>query len=108
MNQYSEEEALGKVYDARLTRRLLGYLAPYRKVVVLSVILLLLVSGLQLVGPFLTKIAIDNYIKNGDMGGLARIAGIFLLVLLAQFLLAFLQTYLMNWTGQRIMYDSAG
>ncbi len=105
MNQYSEEEALGKVYDARLARRLLGYLAPYRKVVVLSVILLLLVSGLQLVGPFLTKIAIDNYIKNGDMGGLARIAGIFLLVLLAQFLLAFLQTYLMNWTGQRIMYD---
>ncbi len=105
MSQYHEEEALGKVYDARLARRLLHYLAPYRKVVALSVVLLLLVSGLQLVGPFLTKIAIDEYIKNGDMGGLAKIAGIFLVVLIAQFLLAFVQTYLMNWTGQKIMYD---
>ncbi len=105
MSQYHDEEALGKVYDARLARRLLHYLAPYRKVVALSIVLLLLVSGLQLVGPFLTKIAIDEYIKNGDMGGLARIAGIFLAVLIGQFVLAFFQTYLMNWTGQKIMYD---
>ncbi|MFB3902283.1 MAG: ABC transporter ATP-binding protein [Acidobacteriota bacterium] len=105
MNQYHEEEVLGKAYDGRLARRLLKYLRPYRKVVVVSVFLLLLVSALQLVGPYLTKIAIDRYIRNRDMGGLTGIAALFLLVLVFQLLVAFFQSYLMNWTGQKIMYD---
>ncbi|RPI21833.1 MAG: ABC transporter ATP-binding protein [Acidobacteria bacterium] len=105
MSQYHEEEVLGKAYDARLARRLLKYLRPYWKVVIVSVFLLLLVSALQLVGPYLTKVAIDRYIKEHDVDGLTRIAGLFLLLLLFQLLVAFFQTYLMNWTGQKIMYD---
>ncbi len=105
MNQYHEEEVLGKAYDAHLARRLLKYLRPYRNVVVVSVFLLLVVSALQLVGPYLTKVAIDRYIRNRDLAGLTTIAGLFLLVLLFQLVVAFFQNYLMNWTGQRIMYD---
>lgn len=108
MNHYHEEEVLGKAYDAHLTRRLLRYLSPYRWVVAVSVLLLLIVSGLQLVGPYLTKVAIDEHIRPGKLDGLGSIAMLFLLVLLLQFTLSFAQTYLMNWTGQKIMYDMRG
>ncbi|MGH9339944.1 MAG: ABC transporter ATP-binding protein [Acidobacteriota bacterium] len=102
---YHEEEVLGKAYDRRLARRLLKYLYPYRGVVALSVFLLLIASALQLAGPYLTKVAIDQYIHQGDAGGLDTIALLFLGVLVLQFIFSFLQTYLMNWTGQKIMYD---
>ncbi len=105
MNQYHEEEILGKAYDARLTRRLMTYLYPYRRVVAASIFLLVVVSGLRLVGPYLTLVAIDRYISTGDAEGLASIALLYLLVLVVQFGLSFLQMYLMNWTGQKIMYD---
>ena len=105
MNHYHEEEVLGKAYDSRLARRLLKYLRPYRPVVAISILLLIIVSGLRLVGPYLTLVAIDRYIMTGDSAGLAPIALLFLLVLLFQFGVGFIQTYLMNWTGQKIMYD---
>jgi len=105
MNHYHEEEILGKAYDGRLARRLINYLYPYRRVVAVSIFLLVIVSGLRLVGPYLTLIAIDQYIMTGDPDGLAPIALLFLLVLLFQFGVSFAQTYLMNWTGQKIMYD---
>ncbi len=105
MNHYHEEEILGKAYDGRLARRLLKYLGPYRRVVAISILLLIIVSGLRLVGPYLTLVAIDQYIMTGDSDGLTPIAVLFLLVLLFQFGVGFVQTYLMNWTGQKIMYD---
>ena len=105
MNHYHEEEVLGKAYDSRLARRLFKYLYPYRRVVAVSILLLLIVSGFRLVGPYLTLIAIDQYITTGNPNGLTPIALLFLLVLLLQFGFSFLQMYLMNWTGQRIMYD---
>ena len=105
MNHYHEEEDLGKVYDSRLARRLLKYLRPYARVVAISILLLIIVSGLRLVGPYLTLVAIDQYIMTEDSTGLTPIALLFLLVLLFQFGVGFVQTYLMNWTGQKIMYD---
>ena len=105
MNQYHEEEILGKAYDSRLARRLLKYLRPYHRVVAISILLLIIVSGLRLVGPYFTLVAIDQYIMTGESDGLTPIALLFLFVLLFQFGVAFLQTYLMNWTGQKIMYD---
>ena len=105
MTQYHEEEDLGKTYDTQLAARLITYLNPYRWVVAGSILLLLFISTLQLVGPYLTKIAIDQYISSGNFQGLGAIALVFLLVLLTQLVLSFLQTYLMNWTGQKIMYD---
>lgn len=105
MTHYHEEEALGKVYDRRLARRLLGYLYPYRRVVSLSVLLLLLISGLKLVGPYLIAVAIDHSIPQADFSGLNFIVLLYLAILLFQFAVTYAQTYLTNWTGQKIMYD---
>ena len=98
MNQYHEEEILGKAYDGRLARRLLTYLYPYRRVVALSISLLVMISGLRLVGPYLTLVAIDRYVTTGNANGLTLIALVYLLVLVVQFGLLFVQMYLMNWT----------
>ena len=106
MNQYqAEEEIVGKAYDARLMRRLLKYLAPYKLYVVISIILLLLISALQLAGPYLTKIAIDRYIVTQNISGLSRIALIFVAVLIITFFLRYLQIYIMQFVGQKVMFD---
>ncbi|HFE52647.1 MAG TPA: ABC transporter ATP-binding protein [Bacteroidetes bacterium] len=102
---FREEESLGKVYDARLMRRLLRYLAPYRWVAFSAVLLLLLLSLLQLAGPYLAKVAIDRYIGRGNFAGLTRISVIFAGILLAQFFFRVLQTYLVQWMGQNVMRD---
>jgi len=105
MSVYHEEEAPKRVYDRRLAKKLLKYLVPYRWVVLMSVILLTVASAFRLVGPLLTEIAIDKHIKNGDFIGLIQICELFLLVLVVQFVVSFIQTYLTNWTGQKIMHD---
>lgn len=102
---YHEEEVLGRAYDSRLMRRLLTYLKPYHWLVGLSVAILLLSSLAQLVGPYLTKIAIDQYINMGDSTGLLRIIFLFMGVVAAGFSLEYLQIYLMEYIGQRAMYD---
>jgi ATP-binding cassette subfamily B multidrug efflux pump len=102
---YHEEEALGKVYDSRLMRRLLRYLKPYKLTVVVSLVLVITVSALKLIGPILTKIAIDRYIANGDLGGLNGIAVLYVLALVLQFVISYGQVYIMNMAGQRVMYD---
>jgi ABC-type multidrug transport system fused ATPase/permease subunit len=84
-NDYREEDKLGKGYDSKLMSRLLRYLKPYRKYVALAITLLLISSAFGLAGPYLVKIAIDNYISTSDFGGLQQIALIYLLFLFVQF-----------------------
>ena len=100
-----EEEVLGKAYDARLMRRLLGYLRPYRRQVALALAAIISASVLQLAQPYLMKLAIDRYIAAGDLQGLNRIALAFLAILLGSFALEFVQTWTLQMTGQRIMFD---
>lgn len=57
-----DDEILGKAYDSKLMKRLLGYVKPYTKYVVLAILLNLLVAGLGPLRPYLTKIAVDDYI----------------------------------------------
>ncbi len=100
-----EEEILGKAYDARLMRRLLRYLRPYRRQVAIALAAIISASVLQLAQPYLMKIAIDRYIAAGDFAGLDRIALAFLAILIASFGLEYLQTWVLQMTGQRIMFD---
>jgi ATP-binding cassette, subfamily B, multidrug efflux pump len=102
---HHEEEALGKAYDARLMRRLLRYLGPYRWKVVLAVGVLVAASLLQVVGPWLTQKAIDEAIPAGDVRMLGVLAGIYLAATLGSFLLEYAQTLLTTWLGQRVMFD---
>ncbi len=100
-----EEEALGKAYDAQLMRRLLDYLRPYRWKVVLGVAVLLVVAALELLGPYLTKVALDDAIPNGDLPLLGRLAIAYLAAMLLAFGLEYAQQILTTWLGQRIMFD---
>ena len=100
-----EEDVLGKAYDARLMRRLLGYLRPYRAQAALALVAIIAASVLQLAQPYLMKLVIDRYIPAGDLAGLNRVAVLYLLILAASFGLEFSQTWLLQLTGQRIMFD---
>lgn len=101
----SDDEILGKAYDGRLVRRFLVYLKPYSKQIFLSLSLVLGTSVSDLAGPFLTKLAIDEYIGKGRTDELWQILLIFVGVLLVGFGLRYWQTYLMQWVGQNVMYD---
>ena len=100
-----EEEVLGKAYDARLMRRLLEYLRPYRRQVLIALTAIVSSSVLQLAQPYLMKVAIDDYIAVGDLRGLEMLAAIYVAVLLASFALEYIQTWTLQMTGQRIMFD---
>src|SRR5438046_4235162 len=100
-----EEEVLGKAYDARLMRRLLTYLRPYRTHVALATAAIIGHSALELIPPVLVKIVIDRYIPSGDLSGLGTIAAMYLATLIGSFVLDYTQTWLLQLTGQRIMFD---
>jgi ATP-binding cassette subfamily B multidrug efflux pump len=119
MASNQEEEILGKAYDSRLMRRLLTYLRPYKWHVVVALIAIVLKSVADVLGPFLTKIAIDKYLAKspnthswiGDrlsgtpLVGIAQIGGLYVGLLFFTFILEFVQTYAMQWTGQKVMFD---
>ena len=100
-----EEEALGKAYDARLMRRLLQYLAPYWWLVGLAVLILAAASALEIVGPWLTMVALDDAIPEGDGRLLSFLAMGYLGAIAFGFILQYAQRILTAWLGQRIMYD---
>jgi ATP-binding cassette subfamily B protein len=114
-----EEEVLGKAYDSRLMRRLLTYLRPYGWQVGIALTAIILKSFADVLGPYLVKVAVDRYLapSPGAMSGLwswldprplkgiAQISGIYFGLLLFTFVLEFLQTYFMQWTGQKVMFD---
>jgi ATP-binding cassette subfamily B protein len=102
---HADEEILGKAYDARLMARLLRYLRPYRKLLAVSFSFLLLHTATQLLGPYITKVAIDRYIAHRDVGGLDLMALAYLGVVLLGFIFLFVQTYTTEYTGQRAMHD---
>ena len=128
----SEDEIAGKVYDARLMRRLGRYLRPYWIQAAISTLAISLKSLCDVAGPFLIMVAIDRYfpadsrsalsanllargmgtqnaltrrLSNDPMQGITQLAEVYLAVLLAAYLFQFIQTYLMQWTGQKLMFD---
>ena len=100
-----EEEILGKAYDARLMRRLLSYLRPYWRSVLVALVAIVSASTLQLAQPYLIKVAIDEHIAVGDVSGLGFLAAVYVAVLVVSFGLEYLQTWTLQMTGQKIMFD---
>jgi len=114
-----EEEILGKAYDSRLMRRLLTYLRPYRWQVTIAIASIILKSFCDVLGPYLVKVAVDRYLapvkgstsalwswlSSQPLHGIAQISTIYFGLLILTFIFEFLQTYFMQWTGQKVMFD---
>ena len=113
-----DDDVVGKVYDGRLMRRLLTYLRPYKLQTAISALAILLKAGTDVAGPWLVMTAVDTYLKPDGhptwiarqlspvpFTGITELAVIYLAALCISFGLEFVQTYLMQWTGQKIMFD---
>jgi ATP-binding cassette subfamily B protein len=126
-----DEDPVGKVYDSRLARRLARYLRPYWLQATISAIAVSIKSLGDVAGPFLVMVGIDHYFPRGveqagtaratqgfssaswlthrlsadPMRGITELAAIFLALQISSYLFEFIQTYLMQWTGQKIMFD---
>ena len=119
MASQHEEEVLGKAYDSRLMRRIMTYLRPYSWQVSVALFSIILKAGADVLGPYLTKVAVDRYLvkvpairspfdsflSSKPLTGIAQIAAVYMLLLGLSFLFDFLQTYFMQWTGQMAMFD---
>jgi ATP-binding cassette subfamily B multidrug efflux pump len=114
MSDFREEEALGKVYDSRLARRLFRYLRPYRGWVIIAGLLTLPVAPLAAIGPKLFEIAVDRYfvpVLHGQtprataVHGLGWISLIYLVTLVLGFAFMYFQVRVMQKVGQDTMYD---
>ena len=105
MTEHHEEDAFGKAYDAGLMRRLLAYLRPYRGRVVAAILILLAGAALQLIPPWLTKIALDDAMPQNNVELLRLLVFAYIGTIAAGFLLEYVQTLLTTWLGQRVMFD---
>lgn len=100
-----EEEVLGKAYDSRLMSRLIKYLRPYRWHVALGIVMSLVISAMEAVRPYFTKIAVDQDIATGDKHGLLITTLLFFTVLVVRGLVQYFNAYLTQWIGQRTIFD---
>lgn len=100
-----EEEVLGKAYDSRLMARLLRYLGPYRWQVAAAVGCLMLASALAMVGPYLTKVALDDAVPSRDVRLLTTLAALYAGATVLAFVFQYGQALVTTWLGQRVMYD---
>ena len=101
----ADDDAVGKAYDARLVRRLLQYVRPYRVLVMAALGLILVEAAMQLVGPLLTRWVIDRAFPAHDAGLVLRAALLFAALLIAQFAAAYGETLCTSLLGQRVMRD---
>lgn len=118
-----DDEVVGKAYDGRLMQRLLTYLRPYKAVALVSLIAILLKAGIDVLGPYLFKVGLDLYLtphtpasaKHGFWSrylsaepkhGISQLAGVYLGSLVLGYALEWMQTYVLQWMGQKVMFDT--
>ena len=113
-SSHHDEEPSGKIYDARVARRLLTYLKPYRGTVLTALSMTIGLSLVRQVGPLLSKLAIDWYVAPAASGklsievamtGVLYLALAYLGSLVTILSVSYFQTLLLNTIGQRVMYD---
>src|SRR5688500_8501505 len=100
-----DDDILGKAYDRKLMRRLLIYTRPYRALMYGAFGLLCVEGAIQVVGPLLTRRVIDVAVPARDIRIVVISTVLFFVVLLAEFVLSYVQTWLTSLLGQRVMRD---
>jgi ATP-binding cassette, subfamily B, multidrug efflux pump len=100
-----DEDVVGKMYDRRLMGRFLAFVVPYRRLMVGALLLLPLMAATRLLQPYLLKMAIDNHIVAHRMEGLPLLASGYLGMIFAESLVTFAEIYILQYVGQKVMYD---
>ena len=95
----------GRIYDSQLLGRLLNYARVYWPLMLLAVLMIIIAAFLDTLGPYLTKVAIDDHISTADYDGLLNVVLIYAAVLLGNFVIKYVQILLTQYIGQKIIYD---
>ncbi|HOV48921.1 MAG TPA: ABC transporter ATP-binding protein [Anaerolineae bacterium] len=103
LESHGEGDGTGRVFDSRIVRRLLGYLRPYARQMAGAFVMMVIATALTLLIPYLTKIIIDQYIAQGDLHGLNRMALMLSGALVGIYVTSSAQQYLLTWVGQRVL-----
>ncbi len=103
LESHGEGDGTGRVFDNRIVRRLLGYLRPYARQMAGAFVMMVIATALTLLIPYLTKIIIDQYITQGDLHGLNRMALVLSGALVGIYVTSSAQQYLLTWVGQRVL-----
>ncbi len=101
------DEDLGKVFEWRLMKRLIGYMTPYKKQASLGILSMLVLQASNIVQPLLPGLAFDR-VRAHDTNGLFLFVGLFALDALVSWMAQYQQTYQMTWVGQHALYHVAG
>ena len=102
-----EDELLGSAYDARIFRRLASYLIPHALKLILAGVLILMITGLEILGPIVVRFAIDDQISQGRTDQLGMAVLVYIAIMAGLFVLRYGQTVLMMYVGQRVMMAMA-
>jgi len=102
-NKFDVDEELESEFNLKHLKRLFTYIKPYRKTMLVTVLLMVLSNMATLLGPYLVKIAMDDKIPAGDVKGLIELAIIFLLSLVVIALCMKYRIRTMNRVGQNIL-----
>lgn len=100
-----EEHDIEKSFDLKIMKKLSSFTKPYLKYLILCAVLLLMVTMVDLVKPYLIKLVIDDYIPKADKDGIFKMTMIFLSLILTGFFITYVQMLLLNWVSQRLVFD---
>ncbi|MBI3039387.1 ABC transporter ATP-binding protein, partial [bacterium] len=102
---FQTDEILGKAFDSKIVRRLAPYLNPYLFRTIFAISLVIAGMVLFLINPYLLGLIVDLGIKQGNADKLTKLSLLYIFIEILVFLTAYLQGYLLQEIGQRVMYD---
>jgi ATP-binding cassette subfamily B protein len=109
--EYQQEEVMAKPFDIKIMKRLLTYAKPYWLYIFIAAVGILLVTASNLLRPYLVQKAIDNYINNPNIpkveaiNGVTHIGILYLIIITVAFIINYGQIYLIQYTGQKIIFN---
>ena len=102
---HPDEDVFGSVYDHRVVGRLLPYILPYKRLVIISMVAMLVYTATQVAIPWLIKVAIDDYIVESDYNGLTWVFGIFIAIAVVNWVSNYVQQFSMEKVGQGVLLN---
>ncbi len=100
-----DDELLGKAYDGRLVRRLLGYMRPYMPRLIAAIVLMIISSLLSVAQPSIVGRAIDDGIRAESMSTLRLWTGLFIILAVGEWITNRFRIAIMAYVGTKVVAD---